>query len=153
MVKKYVQREIEFTFWCVVVGELKQDRGGYSAYVSVDKQNDKLRRVPQLTHDAQHFDFEYNLVERVKQIALIKIKTNQFLPETIRFALADMGAPIFGDNKYGGDTLAKNTFLSMILAKVRLEYGENGDKMNFITMPNETKPWTYFECEKLITQY
>ncbi len=153
LVKKYEQKEIEFTFWGVLVGELKQNRGGYAAFVSQDKKTSKVIRVPQLTTGAKHFDFDYSVAEQVKQIALVKVKTSQFIPETMRFAFAEMGAPIFGDSKYGGDTLAKNTYLSLILARVRFENGTNGEKLNYIVLPNKTKPWTYFDCDKLFTQY
>ena len=153
LTKKYRQREIEFTFWAVVVGELKQNRSGYSSFVSFDKNTGKVMRVPQLTAGAIHFDFDYSLADRVKQIALIKVRTSQFVPGTIRFAFSEMGAPIFGDSAYGGDTLAQNTYLSLILSRVRFENEANGDKLNYIVLPNKTKPWTYFDCDKLFTQY
>jgi len=144
--KRYSNGELEFTFFAVVVGESEKNSQVFNAFLSADKKTSRLARVPQLNATAKHQVVEYSLLQRVKQIALVKLKAEQFFDGSIRFACFDLGTPIFGDNLYGGDSLAKNTNLSLILGNLRFKQGE--DYLNFVAFPNESKPWSYFDVEK-----
>ncbi|MBQ7977621.1 MAG: hypothetical protein IJ301_03440 [Clostridia bacterium] len=146
----YCKNKFEFDFYAVTVGTPKFDSGTYSAHVTFDKKYNKLTHIPQLNAGAEGFGLTYATLERVQQIALVDIKLNTFIPETIRFAMADLGMPIFGDAVYGGDSLAKNTNTAFVLGKVRIVEGE-GDEggQTFVAMPPSSKPWTYFDLTKI----
>ena len=143
----YEKGEFEFTFYIVGVGELKQSKGTLNAFCARDKKSGNLSRVPMLSSDAEHIVAEYELLEQVQKIALVKFKLNNFFEGSLRFCAFDLGIPIFGDASFGGDSLAKNTNLSLILGEVKFNI-ENGENLNFVAMPSETKPWTYFNIEK-----
>ncbi len=144
--KLYLDNEMEFTFYAVVVGEKEKTSQVVNAFLAVDKKTTRLSRVPKLNKDAKQTIVEYTLLQSVKQIALVKLKTNQFFDGSVRFSCFDMATPIFGDALYGGDSLAKNTNLSLILGNLRFKQGD--DYLNFVAYPNESKPWTYFDVEK-----
>ena len=142
-----VDGEFEMDYYAVVVGAPIQKKGIYSACVKRDGQSGLLNHIPLLNEGAINFSFGYSVVEEVGKISLVKISGVILQQELIRFGLADMGCPVFGDKDYGGDTLAKDTFLALSLVDLRFENPENGDVLSFRAVP-DTKPWTYFNLDK-----
>ncbi len=146
----YQSGGFEFTFYAVVVGENKVNDGVFSGFVAQDSKSSRLARVPQLSKDAVYVVAKYKVLARVKQIALLSIEVNHIFDESIRFVCFDVGTPIFGDKAFGGDSLAKNTNLSLVLSKVRFKNPNSDDYLNFVAMPSEGKPWSYFDVEKFL---
>ena len=147
--KAYKQNEFEFKFYAVTVGNAKNESGTYNAYVTRDKKSGRLIHIPQLNVGAENFGFVYHLLQKIQQIQLVKIEVNQILPETIRFAMSDLNMPIFGDKLYEGDILAKNTNLSLSLVDLRFKHPNQDKYLNFRAMLPETKPWNYFDLNKI----
>ena len=142
--KSYIENEFEFKFYAVTVGQAKQNKGGYSAYCTKDKKSNKLIHIPQLNAGAESFGINYEILQKVQQIQIVRITANASLPETIRFAMADLNMPIFGDKLYGGDSLAKNTNTALFLVDTRLRHPTKQEYLNFRAMVPENKPWNYF---------
>ncbi len=139
--------EMELTFYAVVVGNLAEQKGTYSACVAIDKQTGLYTHIPELNYDAINFAFEYEVKERVDKISLVKIKGAVTDANLIRFALYDMGASVFGDKDYKGDTLAKDTFMALTLAELRFVQSKSEAERTFIVVP-EGKPWSFFNLDK-----
>lgn len=144
----YEKGKFEFTFYAVTVGTPKIESGSYSAHVIFDKKQNKYIHIPQLNAGAETISLNYSVLEKVQQISLVTVKVNNFIPETIRFALADLGMPIFGDATYGGDTLAKDTNTALILGRLRYSENDEGGE-TFVATPPESKPWTFFDLNKI----
>ncbi len=140
--------EFEMAYYAVVVGAPKEPRGIYSACVSRDKQTGLINHIPELNEGAQSFSLNYQVLETVDKISLVKISSVEFCQEFIRFAFFDMGCPVFGDKDYGGDSLAKNTFLALSLVDLRFRQEEGSeDMLSFRAVP-DGKPWSYFNLDK-----
>lgn len=140
--------KFELTFYAVTVGAPKLDSDSFSAHIIFDKKQNRYERIPQLNEGALSVELNYKVQEKVKDIAFISVNVNKFIPETIRFALADLGAPVFGDATYGGDTLAKGTNTAIILGKLRYsEDGEGGE--TYVATPPDSKPWSYFNINEI----
>lgn len=139
--------EMELNYYAVVVGEQTELKGTYSACVALDKQTGLYAHIPELNYDAINFAFEYEVKEKVDKISLIKIKGAVSDANLIRFALYDMGTPVFGDKDYKGDTLAKDTFMALTLAELRFVQPKDDAERTFIVVP-ESKPWSFFNLDK-----
>ena len=148
LLTQYNNGEFDFNFYAVVVGDGKQNNGVINTFCARDSKAKRLSRVPQLTQNALHIVFDYEFLDRVQQIALVKLRTNMFFDESVRFSCFDLGSPIFGDAVYGGDSLAKNTNLGLVLGVVRFKSLDSNENLNFVALPNENKPWTYFDVKK-----
>lgn len=146
--KQMEASEFEMRYYAVTVGNVKAESGFYNACVVKDKQTGVYTHIPQLNAGAESFALSYQLIEKVSQINLIKIGTNNINQEKIRFALSDMGNPIFGDKDYGGDTLAKNTNMALCLVDVHFLHPTQNQVLTFRGLPPETKPWSYFKLDK-----
>ena len=142
--------ETDFRFLAITVGELDNLNGGHSVTCEL-LTNGKYRRVPELNKSALRVDFNYRKLSEVKPLTLMLVEVNRFLPNTLRFGLFDMGLPIFGDSVYGGDSLAKNTFVAFLLLDVGIMHPVTKERMTFRCMPpSEHKPWSYFDLDKLL---
>ena len=139
---------LEMTYYAVVVGRPKEDRGIYSACVKRDAKTGLIGHIPMLNQGAINFAFEYQVVECVDKISLIKISSVIFDQELLRFALADLGCPVFGDKQYKGDSLAKDTFVALSLVDLRFGYLVDDTTLFFRAMPSG-KPWSYFNLDKI----
>ncbi len=139
--------DLELTFYAVVIGSPKADRGVYSACVSRDKQTGLINHIPALNYGAMNFSFEYQVLEKVDKISLVKITGFVGEIEFLRFGLSDLGIPVFGDKDYKGDSLAKNTHLALTLAQMRFVLPNKDTTRSFVVVP-EGKPWSFFDIEK-----
>lgn len=139
--------EFEMTYYAVCVGASAEDRGIYSACVKRDSQTGLINHIPILNEGAINFSFNYQVLEVVDKISLVKISANVFSQELLRFGLADLGMPIFGDKEYKGDTLAKDTFTALSLVDLRFINPQDSANLTFRAIP-EGKPWSYFNLDK-----
>ena len=136
----------------VTVGEPKDNYILYNAFAKKDAKTGLYRQTPQLNEGVQEISLNYQVLQKVDLINLVKIKTGLIEQEKIRFAMADLQNPIFGDSLYKGDTLAKNTYLALNLSDVRFINPETNEVLAFKLAPLDRKPWTYFQEEKIFRE-
>lgn len=134
-------------YYAVGVGCPSERSGIYKACVARDCQTGALAHIPALNAGAINFSFEYEVLEVVQGICLIKITGFVGDGELLRFGLAELGAPVFGDKQYGGDKLAKDTFLALFLGRLRFVSPTDESVRTFVAVP-EGKPWTFFDLER-----
>ncbi len=150
MYNVYKNNGFQIDILAVTVGRPKNNVGNYTAHIIFDKNLGKFTHIPQLVTGATTFAFDYKVCENQDKISLVKLNATQYLPESMRFALADLQAPVFGDSVYGGDTLAKNTNIAFTMVGVRFTGKKTGEYYNFRAYPPESKPWSYFDVESIL---
>lgn len=134
-------------YYAVGVGCPIERCGIYKACVARDYQTGALAHIPALNTGAINFSFEYEVLEVVQEICLIKITGFVGDGELLRFGLAELGAPVFGDKQYGGDKLAKNTHLALFLGRLRFVSPTDESVRTFVVVP-EGKPWSFFDLDR-----
>jgi len=142
--------ECEFKFYAVTLGETDDTNGGLS--VSAERLKDtKMRKVPVLVDNAIKIDFNYRKLAIIQKIALYQITMSNFIRDSIRFGMSSLKVPVFGDADYGGDALAKGTFVALYLVDFGFVHPTTNAKMTFRCVPPEkNKPWVYFDLGKLL---
>lgn len=141
------QQDIYFKYLTVCVGEVKQASGYFSANVE-DLGNDKLGIAPPIKNSYE-ISFYFKHIATKSSICLIESTMSTQNTNAIRFGLSQVGLPVFGDKLYGGDSLAKNTNLALLLFEVCVEHPTTHNKMTFRCSPVEdSKPWSYFDLNK-----
>ena len=140
--------EISFKFLSVTVGKPAQAFGYFSA--NVEKlDGDKLGIAP-LIKNSYLISFYYKLLATNSKISLVETLIGSADANAVRFGLAEVKSPVFGDKIYGGDCLAENTNLALLLFEVGFEHPTTHNRMLFRCSPIEdTKPWAYFDLNKL----
>ena len=110
-----------------------------------------LEFIPSLNQDAQKVYDPYKVLEDKEKISLVEIFGGLKFFDEVRFLLKDAGSPVFGDKKYDGEALAKNTNLALFSVEVRFCHPVTNKNMAFrVFPPVDKKPWSYFNVEKFL---
>lgn len=142
------QNETYFKFLSVNVGSFEQGFGYFNA--NVEKlPNNKLGIAPPIKNSFT-ISFYYKLLSTQSKINLVESSISTPNTDALRFGFSQIGVPVFGDKLYGGDSLAQNTNLALLLFETSFEHPTTHQKMLFRCSPVESaKPWAYFDLNKL----
>ena len=144
--------EIEKIYLTVVVGNVREKIGHLTHYLKKDEKNNVVRVVPQLETGSKKAELMYSVLDEIKdKISLLKVQLGTGRSHQIRVQLSTIGNPVFGDVKYGGDSLAKGWTLALWAYSLKFAHPVTKQTMHFISFPNcEDTPWKFFNLEKFI---
>ena len=144
--------EVDKDYLTVVVGNVREKVGSLVHFLKKDEKNNVVTVVPQLETGSKRAELSYNVLEEVKdKITLVRVHLETGRSHQIRVQMATMGNPVFGDVKYGGDSLAKGWNLALWAYSLKFTHPVTKQTMHFIAYPNTTDtPWKFFNLEKYI---
>ncbi|MFZ5969140.1 MAG: RluA family pseudouridine synthase [Bacillota bacterium] len=96
--KQMIDNQVEKIYLAVVKGQMDEEQGTVDAPIGRPDPEDILRRVyeegqPSVTH--------YQVVERLEDATVIKVKLETGRTHQIRVHMSHIGYPLFGDELYG----------------------------------------------------
>jgi len=138
----------EKTYLAVVVGEPKHRQAQLVDYLYKNEAKNTVSVVPFATTGAKRAELNYKVINIQKQVSLISVKLVTGRSHQIRVQMANIGNPIFGDAKYGGDKLGKGWNIALWAQELRFVHPTTGDVMKFVVNPPETVPWTSFDFDR-----
>lgn len=145
---RLTKQEVDAKFLCVTVGSTQNAEGYFTANVE-DLGQGKLGIAPPVKNSFK-IDLYYKLLQTQSKISLFEVVLGSLDAKQLRFAMSQLKCPVFGDRLYGGDTLAQNTNLALMLYSVEIEHPTTHNKMTFKCIPTEdAKPWSYFKLDNL----
>jgi len=97
--RQFSKRTIEREYWAIVWGSFKQQRGIIEANVGRSK---KDRKKVTVTETGKHAVTEYEVIEKLDYLSIIRLKLRTGRTHQIRVHLSHVGHPVFGDPTYGG---------------------------------------------------
>lgn len=143
--------EFEKKYLAVTVGTPRDRQQRLVNYLVKDEANNVVRIVPSKVEGAKKAELDYKVLEAQQQIALLDIRLITGRSHQARVQCAGLGTPIFGDVKYGGDTLAKGHNLALWAYELRFSHPVTAQTMVFkVFPPTDKTPWKYFAIEKYI---
>ena len=142
--------EFEKKYLAVTVGHPRDRRGRLENYLIKDEANNTVKIAPAMIEGAKKAILDYNVLEVNDKISLIDIRLITGRSHQARVQMMGQGCPIFGDAKYGGDTLAKTHKLALWSYSLRFEHPVTKQVMVFKVFPPETSPWKFFAVDKYI---
>jgi len=120
-------------------------------FVHRNQKTGLLEFIPRLNQDATKVYSLYSVLEDNEKISLVQIDGGFSFDDEVRFLMKEAKSPIFGDKKYEGETLAKNTNLALSIVEVKFTHPISGKNMSFRYYPEiDKKPWLYFNVEKFL---
>jgi len=138
----------EKTYLSVVVGEPKHREQRLVDHLYKNEVKNTVTVVPFATTGAKRAELFYKVLNIGKQVSLVQVKLVTGRSHQIRVQMANIGNPVFGDAKYGGDNLGKGWNIALWAHELRFTHPTTGDVMKFVVNPPETVPWTSFEFER-----
>lgn len=143
--------EFDKKYLAATVGTPRDRRARLGNWLVKDEKENVVRVVPAKSEVAKFAELDYNVLECNDKMALLDVKLYTGRSHQIRVQLSNIGVPVFGDAKYGGDTLAKGYNLALWAYQLTFAHPTTKETMVFkVFPPLEKTPWKFFQVEKYI---
>lgn len=104
-------------------------------------------------HDAKRAELAYEVLETERGTSLCKVQLGTGRSHQIRVQMSAIGAPVFGDVRYGGDSLMKGANLALWAYRLEFTHPVSRERMVFVAYPPEKQPWVQFNVAKYIENF
>jgi 23S rRNA pseudouridine1911/1915/1917 synthase len=143
--------DFEKKYAAVLAGELKTKRATLTNYLKKNPINNMVYVCPPVTEGAKFAELEYDVLEEKSGLTLALIKLHTGRSHQIRVQMANVGAPVYGDMRYGGEK-AKKGKLALWAVSLSFTHPVSKERLCFkIQPPADLIPWKYFDTEKTLS--
>lgn len=143
--------DFEKKYAAVLAGELKTKRATLTNYLKKNPINNIVYVCPPVTEGAKFAELEYDVLEEKSGLTLALIKLHTGRSHQIRVQMANVGAPVYGDMRYGGEK-AKKGKLALWAVSLSFTHPVSKERLCFkIQPPADLIPWKYFDTEKTLS--
>lgn len=141
-------KEFSKKYLTVVVGKPKYKASRLEHFLQKDEKNNIVKACTRGAEGAKQAILEYNTIKTIDKVSLLDVKILTGRSHQIRVQMSEIKTPVFGDVKYGGDSLAKGHNLALWAYELSFTHPTTRKKMTFNCMPPTTLvPWNVFEKE------
>lgn len=138
-------------YLAVVCGKPRFDKDKLMNYLKKDETNNKVVIAPMSTAGAKYAELDYLLLETVQDFSLVYINLITGRSHQARVQLANIGTPIFGDQKYGAEKRTYKYNLALWAYELKFKHPINNETMVFRAYPDkEQSPWRAFDISRLL---
>ncbi len=149
--KQIEEGDFDKKYLAVTVGAPLDRRAHLKNWLIKDEKENMVRVVPARTADAKNAELGYKVLEVNDSVALLDVHLYTGRSHQIRAQLSNIGNPVFGDAKYGGDVLKKGYNLALWAYQLTFVHPTTKNTMVFkVFPPLEKTPWKFFQVEKYI---
>ena len=142
--------DFEKKYAAVLAGELKTKRATLTNYLKKNPINNMVYVCPPVTEGAKFAELEYDVLEEKSGLTLALIKLHTGRSHQIRVQMANVGAPVYGDMRYGEK--AKKGKLALWAVSLSFTHPVSKERLCFkIQPPADLIPWKYFDTEKTLS--
>lgn len=135
-------------YLAVVVGKPREKRAKLVNYLLKNARTNTVQVVPELTTNAKHAELDYVVLDDNEKVSLVEVNLATGRSHQIRVQLKNIGCPIYGDVKYGGDKLAKGHNLALWAYELKFVHPTTKENMTFKCYPPEDiTPWNVFNLD------
>ena len=143
--------EFEKEYLCITCETPKEKTGRLVHYLKKDTKNNIVSVVPLATDGAKKAILNYEVKEVVNGYALCKINFETGRSHQIRVQMAQIGCPLYGDQKYGAKKETLSRPLALWAVKLTITHPTEKDRRSFIVYPpTEEAPWKAFEVSRFL---
>lgn len=111
-------------------------------YLIKNKNTNTSYIAPKEDKRAKYAELKYRILDKNGHNALVEIELKTGRAHQIRVQMSYIGAPLFGDYRYGG---RKEGNLALWAYKLKFAHPVKKEEMSFFCPPPERAPWTYFD--------
>ncbi len=132
----------------VVVGKPREKRAKLVNYLLKNARTNTVQVVPELTTNAKRAELDYIVLDEKEKVSLLDVNLATGRSHQIRVQLKNIGCPVYGDVKYGGDKLAKGHNLALWAYELKFVHPTTKENMTFKCYPPEDiTPWNVFNLD------
>lgn len=143
-------RNVEKEYLVVVQGLLKEKEGTLENFLVKDKKRNVVKVVKESINGSKYAKLDYRVVdEKVKDnmsVMSVDLKTGRF--HQIRVQFSNIGLPIFGDVKYGGDRNSSYNGICLWARRLKILHPTRSEPIEIEAQVPDLKPWSDFNLQK-----
>ena len=151
--KQIVDGEMTKQYLTTVVGCPKEKSATLVNYLKKNALTNNVYVATFGDHDAKRAELSYTVLETNGVVSLCKVQLGTGRSHQIRVQMSAIGCPVFGDVRYGGDSLAKGCNLALWAYRLEFNHPVSGKRMVFVAYPPVVKPWASFDMSKYLENF
>ncbi len=110
--KQFFHHTIERTYFALVWGEVKEDKGTIKGHIARGKNDRRVMSVLPDGERGKHAVTHYKVVKRLRYVTLVQCNLETGRTHQIRAHMKHLGHPLFGDDMYGGNKILQGSVFS-----------------------------------------
>ena len=143
--------EMEKYYLAVINGKIKPKEGILKDYLLKNKKTNMVSVVIEDTIGAKEAILEYKILKEVDNLSLVMVKLITGRSHQIRVQFKNMGASLYGDQRYGVGTSQKGQQIALWSYKISFMHPVKKTLMQFSIEPkSEYIPWRFFKMTEII---
>ena len=151
MNKLFKERNIDKTYWAITSVKPEPLNGSLVHFIGKDREKNVARIYDEMSHragrnKAKRSELEYELIGRIADHHLLKVKPLTGRPHQIRVQLAKMGWSIRGDVKYGYRRANKDKTIHLHCRSLGFEHPVKKEPVLIEAEPPIDDIWNLFEA-------
>ncbi|WP_107764238.1 RluA family pseudouridine synthase [Coprothermobacter proteolyticus] len=137
-------RQFKKVYLAVVHGILDKLEGRLENYLLKDTRNNTVSVVKEDTPAGKLAVLDYKVEGIYNGFSLVKVSLHTGRPHQIRVQLANIGHPLYGDQKYGHGVNKPGQQIALWSSEIAFVHPVLKQEMIFSCEPPEVEPWTWF---------
>jgi 23S rRNA pseudouridine1911/1915/1917 synthase len=129
------------TYFAVVHGKPEQNEGTLRHYLLKDTKTNTVRSVLSNAPGAKEAILDYQVKRIADGLTLIQVRLHTGRPHQIRVQFAEIGCPLYGDQKYGSHVNKAGQQIALWSAILEFDHPTLKERMSFRSIPPEQYPW------------
>lgn len=144
-------REGEFIkrYVAVVHGTPDLSAGKLENYLIKDEKTNTVHVTLEDAKEGKRAILAYKVIESKENFSLVEINLHTGRPHQIRVQFANIGHPLYGDQKYGADVNQPGQQIALWSYKLMFMHPTQKTVETYISIPPIEYPWNSFNLEKL----
>jgi len=139
--------DFEKSYLACLVGTPKEDSAVLVNYLEKDEKSNIVKCLNYPKSTAKRAELSYRVLEKKDKLSLVDVKLETGRSHQIRVQFANIGCPLFGDSKYGGD-IVKGWDLALFAYSLKFIHPTTKDSMVFkCEPPKDVLPWKNFKIK------
>ena len=151
--RQIAEGEMGKNYLATVVGAPKEKKATLVNYLKKNSLTNTVYVATVGDHNAKRAELSYELLETQGEVSLIKVQLGTGRSHQIRVQFSAIGCPVFGDVRYGGDSLMKGSNLALWAYRLEFSHPISQKRMIFVAYPPQIEPWTRFNVAKHIENF
>ena len=152
--KQIVDGDMTKQYLTTVLGCPKERKGTLVNYLKKNALTNNVYVATFGDHNAKRAELSYEVLENYQDaLSLVKVQLGTGRSHQIRVQFSAISCPVFGDVRYGGDTLAKGSNLALWAYRLEFNHPVSKERMVFVAYPPESEPWKRFDVSKYVENF
>lgn len=145
------RRKLKREYLAVVRGRVRKREAQLTDYLWKDRRRNKVHVVNKNKRGAQQAILNYEVIDHLEgDLTLLHVQLQTGRSHQIRVQLANIGHPLYGDQKYGQHVNEPGEQIALWSHKLSFKHPTRDETVQVTSYPPTTYPWGIFNIKKIV---